>query len=345
MSDAQLSAAEIERLESYLTGALDACRVQVTAHTQLGGGAIQENWAIDLHISGGPLAGEQALVLRTDSPTQIAVSLSRVEEYRLLSAAWEAGVTVPEPIHCCHDPEILGRPFCLMRRVAGTAIGQKITKDAKLGGDKEALTQRLGRELALIHKITPETHRFDFLAPPSAQPSVAELSRIRDHFDALARPRPVLEWAMRWLQARAPESSEIVLAHHDFRTGNYLVDEAGLNAILDWEFAGWSDPHEDIGWFTAMCWRFAGRDKPAGGIGSREAFYRGYRQESGRDISNESVYWWEVYAHLRWAVIALQQGERYLTGGEDTLVLGLTGRKTVEMEIELLRLTAPEPRS
>jgi aminoglycoside phosphotransferase (APT) family kinase protein len=336
-----LDNAAVESLQHHLVQAFEAQRVVVTSRHQLSGGAIQENWAIDLDVSGGPRAGNHALVLRTDSPSGVAVSLSRAEEFELLKAAWESGVTVPEPIYCCTDTTVLGKQFCLMGRVAGTALGQKVVKDQSLGGDREVLTKRLGAELARIHTITPRTHRFAFLSIPDETPALHELHTLRAHLDALGRARPVLEWTMRWLELRAPHSDGIVLAHHDFRTGNYMVDNEGLTAILDWEFAGWSDPHEDIGWFCAMCWRFSGRDREAGGIGSRAAFYRGYLDQGGGRIDPAKVYWWEVYAHLRWAVIALQQGERYLTGGEKTLHLGMTALIATELEVEMLKLTTP----
>jgi aminoglycoside phosphotransferase (APT) family kinase protein len=330
------------RLETALAAALDAASVTLNGMTLLSGGAIQENWAVDLAIQGGPRAGSLAGVLRTDSPTGVAVSHSRAHEYALLEAAWGAGVTVPEPLACVTDLDVIGKEFCLMGRVAGTAVGQKITRDPRWGGDRVALAERLGRELARIHTIRPETHDFDFLPDPPADAARAELDAMRAHYDALDDPRPVLEWAFRWLDARRPAPGEIVLSHHDFRTGNYMVDEAGLTAILDWEFAGWSDPMEDIGWFCAMCWRFAGRSRAAGGIGARADFYRGYTDESGRVVDDARVFYWEVYAHLRWAVIAMQQGARYRHGGERTLDLGLTGRRPAEMELEILRMTAPD---
>jgi hypothetical protein len=39
---------------------------------------------------------------------------------------------------------------------------------------------------------------------------------------------------------------------------------------------------------------------------------------------------------VRWAVIALQQGERHLTGGEESLELALTGLRAPEMELDAL---------
>ena len=42
--------------------------------------------------------------------------------------------------------------------------------------------------------------------------------------------------------------------------------------ILDWEFAAWSDPDEDLGWFCLGCWRFGAYAQEAGGIGRRDVF-------------------------------------------------------------------------
>ena len=85
-----------------------------------------------------------------------------------------------------------------------------------------------------------------------------------------------------------------VLCHRDFRTGNYMVTAespqgGGLTGILDWEFAGWGAPMEDVAWFCAKCWRFGVNESEAGGISRRENFYRGYREASGREIDHRAV--------------------------------------------------------
>jgi hypothetical protein len=46
-------------------------------------------------------------------------------------------------------------------------------------------------------------------------------------------------------------------------------------------------------------------------------------------------------AHARWAVVALQQAERHVSGEEPSLSLALTGRRIAELEYELLAGTAP----
>lgn len=128
--------------------------------------------------------------------------------------------------------------------------------------------------------------------------------------------------------------------HGDFRTGNYLVDDAGLAAILDWEFAGWGDPMADLGWFCAACWRFGRAELEAGGIAPRAALYRGYKSGGGR-VDHAAVRYWETVAHLRWAIIALEQGERHHSGRERSLELALTGRIVPELELTIVRELGP----
>jgi aminoglycoside phosphotransferase (APT) family kinase protein len=338
-------------LARFLTGALGARAASVTRFAKLGGGAIQENWAVDATVQGGPRdtrqGGALALVLRTDAASGVAVSHDRAREFAILSAAHAAGVMVPEPIALCTDAKLLGKPFALMRRLAGTAAGHVITRDDKWHGDRVALAERLGRELARLHRVVPPRADLAFLALPEAPPALAAVAEYRAWLDSYRDPRPALEWALAWLADHAPATAQIALCHRDFRTGNYMVDDAGLTGILDWEFAGWSDPDEDIGWFCAKCWRFGQNAREAGGVAPRPAFLRGYEAESGRTVDPARADYWEVMAHARWAVIALQQGERHVSGAESSLDLALTGRRIAELEWELLRLTRPAslPRS
>ncbi len=342
LEESRLAAAR-EPLEAFLAQSAGAEAVSVTDARPLSGGAIQENWLLDLQIHGGPFAGTLEAVLRTDAPSAVAVSRSRAEEFALLQVACRAGVTVPEPLWLCQDPAVLGKTFYVMRRVAGTAAPHRLMKEKDLGGDRDVLAGRLGAELAKIHAITPPCAQLDFLGTPSADPALEAVGRYRAHLDRLGGGFLALEWGLRWCELHTPEPQGPVLLHQDFRTGNYMVDRQGLTGILDWEFADWGDPMSDIGWFCAACWRFSNPDLEAGGIAPRGPFYHGYETASGRRIDSAAVAFWEIMAHIRWAVIALQQGERTLSGGEDSLELALTGRVyPPALAAEVLRLTAPD---
>ena len=108
------------------------------------------------------------------------------------------------------------------------------------------------------------------------------------------------------------------------------------------EFTGWGDPCEDLGWFTARCWRFTRPDLEAGGIGQLEDFLGGYHEVSPLRIERSQLHYWQVMATLRWAVIALQQGQRHLSGEEPSIELALTARLLPELELDILHMTGAE---
>jgi hypothetical protein len=97
-----------------------------------------------------------------------------------------------------------------------------------------------------------------------------------------------------------------------------------------------------LGWFCAACWRFGADQLEAGGIGSREAFYRGYERRAGTPVDPRAVHYWEVAAHVRWGIIALLQADRHLSGAESSLELALTSHIVPELEFEILALTGDE---
>lgn len=326
-----------EQLSAWLGQTLGAAACIVTGMIRLKGGAIQENWLVEANLDDQ----SRAFVLRRDAPARIGESHSRADEFAILRAAFDAGVTVPEPIAFCEDANVFGGPFALMAKVEGVALGPRVVRDPMLGGDRRALTRRLGRELAHIHRLGPDVPALKFLGPVAPDASMAEIARLRAGLDQMRRARPAIEWGLRWAETCAPAPSRTTLTHRDFRTGNYMVDAQGLTAILDWEFAGWGDPHADLGWFCAACWRFGRNDLEAGGIGIRADFYAGYEEESGHPVDEDAVRYWEVMAHLRWAVIALQQGDRHRSGIEPSLELALTGAIAPELELAVLRATAP----
>lgn len=324
----------LENLTTYMEGVAES-PVAISGLAKMSGGAIQENWALDVRVDSGEWAGVHALVLRMDSLTQVSASGSRADEFNLLKAVNAAGVKVPTPCFLCEDLEVLGRPFFLMHRLMGVAAGHRLTKEA----DMPELVADLGKNLARIHKLQPGNVDLNFLGDAPTNPALKTIQTYREYLDDMGAQQPAIEYGLAWLERNAPVDQRITLCHRDYRTGNLMVDGQTLTGILDWEFAGWNDPMEDLGWFMAKCWRFGATQKEAGGLGGRDDFYEAYEREAGTSIDRSGVKYWEVMAHVRWATIAYQQAARHSSGEEISLELALTGYVVPELEFEILKMT------
>lgn len=321
------------RLEAWLAEQLGATRVVLGEVSRLSGGAISENLALTLVVDGGRLDGRHAMVLRAAPPMEVSASLTKAQEFAVLRVAFAAGVAVPEPIVACDDMRLLGRAFYVMRRAEGVAAGFRVVKADEPQRD---LARALGRALGKLHHVRPGAEGLDFLPLPERSPALDAARQYREWAGDVAERDPVLAYGLRWLEVNAPPSGDVVLCHRDYRTGNYLVKDGRLTAILDWEFAGWSDPMEDLGWFCARSWRFGRFEREAGGIADRADLYAGYEETAGRRVDTARVAYWEASAYLRWAAIAIQQGRRHTSGTEPSLELALTGRMLPEIEHDLL---------
>ena len=326
-------AATQERLSRYVREATGSDRARVVRLERMSGGAVQENWALDVHLDGEL----HEWVLRTDAPASVRESLTRAEEFAVLQTMQDADVLAPKALYLCEDAAVTGRRFFIMERLPGVAAGHRVTRDSSVAPDHDALARQLANNLARLHRVRPGNARLAFLKTMHARDNVAHY---RKYLDTHPDPQPVLEWGLRWCEIRAPASEETTLIHRDYRTGNYLVHDGVLAGILDWEFAAFGNPLEDIGWLCARCWRFARPDLVVGGLSHAEDFIAEYERASGRRVSPESLAYWQVMAHLRWAVIALQQAQRHLSGTEPSLELALTGHILSDLEMEIIRLTS-----
>jgi aminoglycoside phosphotransferase (APT) family kinase protein len=330
---AEYTAPDSDAIAAFLCDACDATAVRVESLQLLSGGAIQQNWELAVDISGGTQQGNHLWVLRTDAPATVAASLPREREYEIIRFAHKRGLLAPQPFFLCNDTAVLGRPFFVMQKLPGVAAGHKVVR---LDLNRRTLAQELAQTAARIHAIRPPLAELPFLKTLLARDVI---KACRDYLDTLDEPHPVLEWGLRWCERRAPGEEETTFVHRDFRTGNYLVHEGRLAGLLDWEFAALGNPLEDIGWICAKCWCFRHEHHIVGGVADVDDFIPAYEAASGRKVPPEALRYWQVMAHIRWSIIALQQARRHLSGVEPSLELALTGKIVAELEWEVLLLT------
>lgn len=329
-----MSTSFIDSLTRFISTQTES-EVEIQQLTLLSGGAIQNNHLIKIDVKAGNYKGLQEWVVRSDADTHISESLTRHQEYLLLSYAHQHGVKVAKPLWY-GDESHFGHAFFIMEKANGITRPAHLVNPNRFSVDRAHLTAQLGEQLARIHNLK-DHDSLSFLHRADEHPALFWLKQYGEYLATLKEGYPILELAVRQLEIHLPRIEKTVLCHRDYRVGNIMADESGLTAILDWEFCGWSDYHEDIAWFCAPCWRFGQRDKSAGGLADRSILYRAYEERSGFVINESQVRFWEAFATLRWAIIAIEQGYRHLSN-EPSLELALTAHIVPELELDLLNM-------
>jgi aminoglycoside phosphotransferase (APT) family kinase protein len=282
----------------------------------LPGGASKEAWAVEA-------GGERLLVRRAGGGVIHEGTLSLGNEFRVIEAAVEAGVRAPRPV--AYLGELGGREAFAMELVEGETIGRRIVRDPP-----PRLETELAEELAKIHAIPPE--RLPFLRSGDV------LARFERELDSVAEPHPALEYGLWWLREHRPAPLPHVVSHGDFRIGNIVVSDRGLECVLDWEFAHLSDPREDIAWPIVRAWRFGVDERPLAGIGDVAPYLERYAELTGCEIAEADLEWWEVLGNVKWGIGCLTQCRQHLTGRDRSVEYAVLGRMAAEMEYELLDL-------
>ena len=309
----------------------------LTGLKPLVGGACQDNLRVDVTIDGEP----QRLVVRSDAPSGIPGTLDRSREFNVMQAAVAGGVRTPGVRWLSQGLLREGAWAYFLDWSEGVAIGRKVLKTPELAEARTKLPAQLAEQAAAVHAITPDSEIGQtitaFAVPPDGDAVAEGIRLLRDMIGRLEAPTPATELIFRWLVENPPPSREVTLVHGDFRTGNFMVAPRGLANLLDWEFARWSSPFEDLAWISVRDWRFNRLDQPIGGFGHRAPFYAAYEAASGRAVDLQDIHWWEINGNLRWAAGCVFQAQRY-AGGQKDLELIAIGRRAAEMEYEALRL-------
>jgi aminoglycoside phosphotransferase (APT) family kinase protein len=296
----------------------------VTDITRLTAGASRETWAFR--------TGGRELILRRDPPGRPGAPGSMALEAAAMSAAGAAGLPVPEIVALDAEGVKLGSSGLVMTRVPGEALPQRILRDDRYGAARARLGEQLAVFLARLHDLDPT--RLPGLAPLD---SLADYQRRYAEVDDVS---PTFELSESWLIDRRPESGPAVVTHGDLRLGNFLVDEGGLTAVIDWEFVHLGDPLEDIAFLATKAWRF-GSPLEVAGVSTLDDFLATYENESGRSVDRVALHWWFVQKALQWGIGCMAQAAAHLTGANRSVELAAIGRRAAEQEWDLLDLLEP----
>jgi aminoglycoside phosphotransferase (APT) family kinase protein len=310
-----------QRLGAYLSDQWKQ-PVSVSAIEQIPGGASRETYRLALELDGTT----RGVILRRDPPSSL-IDTERALEYKTYEAAYRAGVPVPEPLLLEEDPEVLDRPFSLMAEVTGCQTAIANLALPPFAEVRETIARKKWTLLGELARL--DIHELgvtDFMEVPE-DPARRELDYWANviRSDAL-NVQPVAEAAIRWLERHLPPpSGRLCLVHGDFRSGNFLYNEAGeIPALLDWEMAHVGDPLEDLAWSLDPLWGWPEKEL-AGGLLPRETAMGIWEEASGMKVDREAFRWWQIFASVKGLAIWISSTEDFVNGTTKEPILAVAG--------------------
>ncbi|AXT84423.1 acyl-CoA dehydrogenase [Aeromicrobium sp. A1-2] len=220
-------------------------------------------------------------------------------EHRVMAALAPTDVPVPRMFAHCEDTEVLGAPFYVMERVAGTPYSRAAQLEP-LGAERTgAITERLVDTLVALHAVDyQEVGLGDFGRPDGYLGR--QVSRWKKQLvSSTSRELPGMDELIAQLEGTIPTSSEGTIVHGDYRLDNVLVDDNDrVTAVLDWEMSTLGDPLTDVA--VLLAYQQLAEVAPpsadgaalvtdaalAPGYLSRDAVLARYAEGSGRDVSD-----------------------------------------------------------
>lgn len=272
------------------------------------GGVSKIQMGFTLDWQDGGARRRERMVVRME-PAESLNATSRLREFQLLNA-FSGVLPVPETFWVDSDATWFPEPALIYAYVAGvtkptgSTTGQVTGLGTSFGAHyRELLAPQFIDALAAIHT-------FDFSAcdmtsmdvPTIGGPEAAvwQLNRARRVWEEdRGEDFPLMELAASWLTRNAPPLDRVSVVHGDYRSGNFLFDEASgeVTAWLDWERGHLGDRHRDLAWTTQSTfghWDESGTSYLVCGLVNLEEFYQQYEKASGLTVDPDRLRYFRI---------------------------------------------------
>lgn len=346
MPDAVQDAALAAAFESYAEDKLEAARnLRVTQLSRIHGGASRETYSVDIAFDGADGAQVKGLILRKDPPDSL-IDTDRRVEFAAIRSMVGTDLPAPEALFLEPDSRHLGAPFFVMGRIEGGVPLNPFKLDA-IDPHRADIGAQFFRHLGTIARVDPLASplKNEIDVPAIETCWSRELDYWESEIDTHARePQPITRAAIRHLRRNPPPPAQkLSIVHGDYRSGNFLHDEAGsINAILDWEMAHIGDPYEDFAWATDPLWCAGDRERAAGFLAWPEAIAT-WQDASGCQFDPEAFEWWSIFASVKAMGIWISSARAFADGKNDDPILAWSGWFThAAHELTLASRLAPK---
>ena len=312
------------QLAAYIATRLpDASDVAVTALERISGGASRETYRFQLSYRQGDAPRTRKLILRRDPPASLIDTERRIE-FAAYRAFHGSAVPVPEMLWLEEGDAALGHPFFIAEELSGYQAAPALL----FGGGYDAVLGHLAeRKWTILGEIARADPVALGLSSVMETPVLdACWRRELDHWEAIfdareAEPQPIARAAIRWLRRHPPPPAQkLSVVHGDYRTGNFLYDEAGdIHGILDWEMAHLGDALEDLAWGLNPVWEF-GRGLAGGLVPPADAIAI-WERASGLLADPAALHWWVLFNCVKGQGIWVGSARAFIDGGNRDPVL------------------------
>ena len=317
------------RLATYIAAKLPEARhVRVEGLERIHGGASRETYRFRLLYTGPSGDVERGLILRRDPPGSL-IDTERANEFNAYRAFHGTAVPVPEPVWLEEDAKWLDFPFFVMQELRGFQSQAQALMMPPYSDHLEQLAERKWSILAEIAKADPTA--LGLAAVMQVVPLDRCWQRELDYWEHVIdedemQPQPIARAAIRWLRRHPPPPAQkLSVVHGDYRTGNFLYDDAGeIHGILDWEMAHLGDPLEDLAWGINRVWCWA-RDGRVGGLVDKARAIEIWEGASGLHAEPDALRWWELFSSVKGQAIWISSAKEYQQGKNQDPVLALSG--------------------
>jgi aminoglycoside phosphotransferase (APT) family kinase protein len=237
-------------------------------------------------------------------------------EFTAMAALATTPVPVPEMLHLCSDPELLGQPFYVMEAVEGHVCRDSLPPGyADDPPQRRAIGESLVRVLGDLHNVDPATVGLGEFGRPEGY-LTRQMSRWGKQWEATRiEGLEALDRLASDLAAAIPTTQRSAIVHGDFRLDNTILDPTTpgrIAAVLDWEMCTLGDPLADLG-ILLVYWSQADDDDERAeglvvpsatvleGFPTRVEVARQYAERSGLDL--DELPWYVSFAMFKLAVV------------------------------------------
>jgi aminoglycoside phosphotransferase (APT) family kinase protein len=319
-----------EKICDYLQYRMPQAReLSLSSFVQAAGGWSHEIYVFDAEWREDSRSVRQGFCLRKDPGVGLLRELSSLEQqFMVIKALEETPAPTPKGYWYEADPALLGGPFFVMEKVAGEVpnpwarAGKQFYAEAAKRGN---LPRSFVEALASLHNLDWRAAGLDFLGVPGPGQDFAlrEISKWEGLIrQSLRKPEPVLTEILMWLKANAPEAQRLVFVHGAYRTGNLIINNDRVGAIIDWELQVIGDPMYDVAYVLSDLNREGSPLLSC--VVERDFFLDLYQQLTGLKVDLEVCRYYEILYMMRSTAFWLSASGLFADGRNKDLRLART---------------------